>query len=85
MPETLDGSGLKKIAYLSIDLNSAQTEMQVVERLWPLLSPGALVLLDDYAFEGHDKQHNAWNDFARANDFEIASLPTGQGLIVKHL
>lgn len=85
LPETLDGSGLKKIAYLSIDLNSAQTEMQVIERLWPLLSPGAIILLDDYAFEGHDKQHSAWNDFAKENDFEIASLPTGQGLIVKHL
>jgi O-methyltransferase len=74
---------LKSICYLSMDLNGAGPEMATIENLWPMLVPGAIILLDDFAFEGHEKQHSAWSSFALSHSFEIATLPTGQGLIVK--
>jgi hypothetical protein len=42
-----------------------------------------MVLLDDYAYLGHDEQTRAMDEAAQSLGIEILSLPTGQGLIVK--
>jgi hypothetical protein len=83
LPDTLDALAGRKISYLSIDLNNAVSEKSVMERLWPQLTPGAIVVIDDYAFGGHDPQYAMWNAFAAERDLMIATLPTGQGLLIK--
>lgn len=83
LPKTLGQAQLTKIAYLSIDLNSATYEKQCIELLWPLLSPGAIVVLDDYNFSNCELQREMWNEFAREKNLSVAALPTGQGLLIK--
>ena len=83
LPGTIETVPLQKIAYLSIDLNNAQAEKPCIETLWPMLSPGALVLIDDYAFKGHKPQFDMWNAFSESVGCSILTLPTGQGLLVK--
>ncbi|MBW6422499.1 TylF/MycF family methyltransferase [Rhizobium sp. XQZ8] len=83
LPATLSEVNIEKVAYLSIDLNQVFAEKAVIEALWDKLSVGAMVLIDDYGFMGHDLQHKMWNEFAVKHDKYIASLPTGQGLIIK--
>ena len=53
LPGTIASSGLGKIAYASIDLNSVQAEMAVIEEIWDRISPGGMIVLDDYGFGGH--------------------------------
>jgi len=83
LPDSLDQADLVKISYLSIDLNNAPAEIAVIERLWDRIVPGAVIVLDDYGFSGHRLQHNAWDEFAAARGVPIATLPTGQGLIIR--
>ncbi len=84
LPETLNVLPPDRmIAYLSVDLNDAGYEMQVMDRLWPRLSAGGVVLIDDYGWTFNREQHRVWNRFASENGVSILSLPTGQGLIVK--
>jgi O-methyltransferase len=84
LPGTLDAlPSEKKIAYLSMDLNDATYEMQVMEKLWPRISPGGVVLIDDYGWTFTREQHAAWNQFAHEKGLPILALPTGQGVIVK--
>lgn len=83
LPGTLSAAPLDRIAYLSIDLNHAGAEMSVIHELWDRLSPSAIVLLDDYGWQGYEEQHQAWDDFAASKNVSIASLPTGQGLLIK--
>lgn len=83
LPDTLSDAPIDRISYLSIDLNYADAEMSVIERLWPKLSPGAIVVIDDYGFSGHEIQFQAWNDFARSKGQMILTVPTGQGLLIK--
>ena len=83
LPDTLSAIDGKKIAYLSIDLNNVVGEKAVIERLWPQVTPGAIILLDDYGFAAFADQHDMWNDFARSVDRVIVTLPTGQGLLVR--
>lgn len=44
---------------------------------------GAIVVLDDYGWSGHEEQKHAFDSFARSRGVEVLSLPTGQGLILK--
>lgn len=83
LPETLGAIEGRKIAYLSIDLNNAASERAVMDRVWHQLSPGAIVVIDDYAFADHDAQYAMWNAFAAEAGLMVATLPTGQGLLIK--
>jgi hypothetical protein len=83
VPEVLSTLQLSQIAFLHIDMNCAYPERAALEFLWSSLSPGGMVLLDDYAYLGHNEQANAMDDAARGLGAEILSIPTGQGLIIK--
>ena len=83
LPDSLNLVDIDRICFLSIDLNQAFAEKSVIEILWDKLSPGAIVVIDDYGWRGHERQYEMWNDFASTHDRYIATLPTGQGLLVK--
>jgi hypothetical protein len=83
IPQTLARVRADEIAFLHVDLNCAPPEVAAVERLWPRLVPGAMVLLDDYAYWGYREQKVAMDALAARLGMAIASLPTGQGLAVK--
>ena len=55
--------------------------MATINAVQDRLSAGAHVVLDDYAFAGHEAQYRAWNDYARTRQRAILTLPTGQGLM----
>lgn len=83
VPDVLSVLEIRKVAFLHIDLNCAAPERAALEYFWKRLSPGALVLLDDYAWLGHDAQMHAIDDAAASLGCEVLSLPTGQGLVIK--
>lgn len=83
LPDGLQVLAQKPIAFLHIDLNAAQTEAQSLEVLYPQIIPNGVILLDDYCGRGREVQHNAINALARRLEFNVVSLPTGQGLILK--
>jgi len=83
LPDTLSAVEGKRIAFLSIDLNSATYEMQVMRRLWDQLSASAVVVVDDYGFKRHEAQYDAWNEFSARSGAPIIYSPTGQGIIFK--
>jgi hypothetical protein len=83
VPEVLPTVGIKKVAFLHLDMNCAYPERAALEYFWDLLSPRSIVLLDDYAYFGHDSLADAIDSAAKSLGAEILSLPTGQGLILK--
>lgn len=83
VPDTLPDSGVQKVAYLSIDMNIVAPERAALEYFWPILSPGGIVVLDDYGFIAHEQQRLSADEFADAVGVPILPLPTGQGLLVK--
>ena len=83
VPGILSSLIISKVAFLHIDMNCASPESAALEFLWPRLSPGAFVLLDDYAYDGHECQAEALDEVAQRLGAVILTLPTGQGLIVK--
>ncbi|MEO8165120.1 MAG: TylF/MycF/NovP-related O-methyltransferase, partial [Betaproteobacteria bacterium] len=83
VPESLSTVQIDRVAYLSIDMNIAYPERKAIEYFWPKLSPGAMVVLDDYGWTRYEDQKEAIDEFARSVGVEALTLPTGQGLLVK--
>jgi O-methyltransferase len=83
VPDSLETVEIGNVAYLSIDMNIEKPERAAIEYFWPKLSPGAVVVLDDYAFAGYDAQHRSMDDFARSVGAPVLTVPTGQGLMIK--
>lgn len=83
VPDTLAKITSETIAFVHIDMNCAPPEIAAIEYLWPRLVPGAFILLDDYAYRGYKAQKAAMDSFANDRGVSIASLPTGQGLLIR--
>jgi hypothetical protein len=83
VPEVLGSVAFGKVAFLHIDMNCALPEQAAVEFFWDRLSPGAVVLFDDFAYAGYEVQRSTMTAVARARGREIVSLPTGQGLLIR--
>ncbi|WP_459555469.1 class I SAM-dependent methyltransferase [Lacunimicrobium album] len=83
IPDTLSLVDTQKVAYLHLDMNCSPPEISSIRYFWNRLLPGAVVLLDDYAYYGFESQKHAMDIFAQEKNVMIASLPTGQGLLLK--
>ena len=83
IPGALAEVDAARIAYLHLDMNCAPPEVAAVEHFWDRLVPGAVILLDDYAYLGYEHQKAAMDAFAASRGVAICSLPTGQGLMLK--
>ena len=84
IPQSFSTTTLDRVSYISIDMNNAAAEIAAIEYLWIKLVAGGVVVLDDYAYGPEFMtQKKAWDRFAELNNFEILTLPTGQGLIIK--
>jgi hypothetical protein len=83
VPATLAEVSSTRIAFLSIDMNAAVPEISAADAFWDRLAPGAVMLLDDYGFDGHRSQKDAFDQFAARRGTRVLPLPTGQGLILR--
>jgi len=83
IPETLAEVYISRVCYLSVDMNIVVPEIAAMEFFWDRLVPGAPVILDDYGFATYEEQTRAMNAFAAKRGVKIATLPTGQGLLLK--
>ena len=83
IPETLAQATPEKVAFLSIDMNTAAPEVAAMEHFWPRMASGAMIVLDDYGYPGCLNQKLAHDEWARTKNVHVLSLPTCQGLIIK--
>ena len=83
VPEILKTLDIDRLAFLHLDMNCALPERAALEYFWGSLSQGAIVLLDDYAYFGNHSLRDAIDTTASRFGFQVLSLPTGQGLIIK--
>jgi len=71
-----------RISFLHVDLNHFKPEISSLEKFWPYLSYGAVVLLDDYANPGRQQQKSAHEAFFSNHGLSILTLASGQGLVI---
>ena len=83
VPHTLSKVEATAVSFLHIDMNCSEPEVAALDFFWDRLSPGAIVLLDDYAYVGFSLSKRGMDLLGEKRGFRVLSLPTGQGLILK--
>ncbi len=83
VPDTFAETAPKKISLLHLDLNSSKSEVAALEFLFDRVSPGGLVVFDDYGWAAYRAQRVAADEFVSKRGYRILEIPTGQGLLIK--
>lgn len=83
VPEVLGQVVPDKVAFMHLDMNSAAAEVGALSVLWDRMVPGAMLVLDDYGWEGYRAQKLAEDAWLQARGFHVIELPTGQGMVIK--
>jgi O-methyltransferase len=83
VPHILAEVAPEQIAFLHIDMNNAEAERGALEVLFDRVSPGGLIVFDDYGWTGYRAQKDSADEFMHARGLSVLELPTGQGLVVK--
>jgi hypothetical protein len=84
LPDSFAQGMPEGIAYLHIDLNSAEAELAVLGRLFDRVVSGGIVIMDDYEWSGaYRAQKKVEDPWFERQDYRVFPLPTGQGMILK--
>ncbi|AFL72920.1 class I SAM-dependent methyltransferase [Thiocystis violascens] len=84
VPESFSRDFPEKIAFAHVDLNQAPAEVGALRRIIPVLSPGAVIILDDYGWWVYHEQKEAEDPLFAEYGLAVLELPTGQGLVLNH-
>lgn len=83
VPEILTEQSPERIAFLHMDLNNATAEIAALDALFDRISPGGVIVFDDYCWRASRAQHEAEKAWFADRGLHILPLPTGQGVFVK--
>ncbi|MBL8555370.1 MAG: class I SAM-dependent methyltransferase [Phenylobacterium sp.] len=83
VPEILEEGAPGQIAFMHVDMNNAPAEIAALEKLFDRVSPGGIILFDDFCWSTARAQYDAETAWFAARGLQILGLPTGQGLFLK--
>jgi predicted O-methyltransferase YrrM len=84
VPDSFQTAVPEKIAFLHVDMNSATAELLALEHLFDRVSPGGMIVFDDFGWSCNVNQMKAELAFMNQRGHHILELPTGQGVVIKH-
>jgi hypothetical protein len=73
----------QEIAFVHCDLNDGETEVKCLEKLWPKIVQGGIILLDDHGWKMYRASQEAHNEFFKSKGQVVLEVPTGQGIVIK--
>lgn len=84
IPESFAASGVPEdVVWLHIDLNSALPTQAALDTLFDRMPPGAVILFDDYGWNGYQDTKAAVDKFVEGKPGLLMPVPTGQALFFK--
>jgi hypothetical protein len=81
--ETLQTAETGDLSFVHIDLNATAPTLVALEYAYPRLTPGAIVVFDDYGSSRYDEQRLGIDEFFAGRPEDVVALPTGQALAIK--
>jgi hypothetical protein len=83
VPQIFDQVCPEQISFMHIDLNNATAEVGALDALYDRITPGGVIVFDDYGWQAASAQFHAETRWFTSRGLAIMQLPTGQGLFVK--
>jgi O-methyltransferase len=84
VPDSFAEAAPEKIAFLHIDMNSEKAEMLALEHLFDRVTPGGIIVFDDFGWTCNVNQMTSELAFMKERGHQVLELPTGQGIVIKH-
>ncbi len=84
VPDSFEIAVPDKIAFLHIDMNSEQAEMLALQHLFDRVTPGGMIVFDDFGWSCNVNQMRSELAFMNERGHAVLELPTGQGVVIKH-
>jgi Macrocin-O-methyltransferase (TylF) len=81
--ETLPEYDTGPLAFVHMDMNAAAPTLRALDYVYPRLTEGAILVFDDYGWNGLEAQRTAVDEFFSQRSESVVALPTGQGLAIK--
>jgi SAM-dependent methyltransferase len=82
VPEVLLNESPLKIAFAHIDMNHPVPEQGALLHILPKLTPGGIIIFDDYGWWGYSAQKIAIDEVLKHHSLSVLELPTGQGILI---
>lgn len=83
IPQRFDEVEGKIFSLVHIDVDLFAPTLAALEYFWPRLSPGGMIVCDDYGFETCPGARKAMDDFFQKQGQSVIHLTTGQGLVIR--
>jgi hypothetical protein len=83
VPESFAQGLPDRVAFAQLDLNVAAPELAALEIIHERMTPGGMIVFDDFGFQRYRDSHDAEMAFFRARGEVVWESPTGQGLYIK--
>ncbi len=83
VPDSLALASPEKIAFLHIDMNNVNAEIGALDALFDRVTPGGVVVLDDFGWTAYVNQMEAERSWFAERGYHVLELPTGQGMVIR--
>jgi O-methyltransferase len=83
IPERFPDVAGEKFKLVHIDVDLYQPTKDSLAFFYPRMTPGGVIVMDDYGLTSCPGAHSAAQEFMRDKPEKILHLPTGQGVILK--
>lgn len=84
IPETFESFDSEEIAFAHLDVDQYASIKSCLEFIWPRMSVGGMIVLDDYGDKDCRGALAATEEFCNANDTHVVYCLEGQGLLIKN-
>jgi len=84
LPNSFEPNIPDNIAFVHMDLNSADTEVSLLKLFFDKIVKGGILILDDYATSAYKEQYFREKEFLNNLGHSVVELPTGQGMVIKN-
>ncbi len=64
-------------------MNSSKADAAALDALFGRISPGGIIVLNDYGWARYPAQRVAADEFMQKEGYRVLEIPTGQGLMIK--
>jgi hypothetical protein len=83
IPDRFPEVANRRFAFVHIDVDLYQPTLDSLEFFYDRLSPGAIIVCDDYGFTSCPGARKAMDEFFQGKSEEVVSLTTGQAFVIK--
>ena len=82
VPDILSSIPAKKVAYLSIDMNSSEPERAALEYYYGKMVSGGIIYFDDYGW-GYPELRKVVDNFLGDKPEKLLHFPSGNSILIK--